>query len=255
MSGQIWPEAVGKPLSITYITTSRIASLVEKEQGAGRARLELTAYLDKESSEWEFDLSPPSAGLIAARGRLPQQTGNAAVPRGLASSIPIQARPNNVTSNPFPLGRPDQPPVDPNIAIARARGNPLHSPQAIQGGSRLFQQSQLGGGGGGKATVTTATGEPIHIPANSGFAQTRTIKRERDDTDKERIWQPASGSDSIYKKTENSPQLWYKPVDLMSAGRKLREMEQEHRRNNRGRGSGSGSGMRMPRGVRDTYRP
>ncbi|KAK9894266.1 hypothetical protein P389DRAFT_174305 [Cystobasidium minutum MCA 4210] len=212
LEGEIWPEAVGKPLSVTYVPTEQIASLVEKEQAAGRTRLELIATFDYEHNEWQYDVAAPAAATTKALGNAPP------VPRGLASSLPFQAQ-----------GRP---------------GGPT-------GPGRLDPRSMV--------TATSASGAPIRLPSISAFAQSRP---PRDDgaTDSGQPWLPKAGAEDLYHKTKTAPELYYRAVDKVAAGRRLRELERGPYapRDDGGRGAGRGGGDR--RGgpsswFRDTYRP
>lgn len=187
LEGDIWPEAVGKPLSVTYLPSEKIASLVEKEQAAGRTRLELVTSFDSESNEWQYDVVAP----IAAAKSLGQAPP---VPRGLASSLPFQARVAAPAAGPSGPGR-----LDPRNMV----------------------------------TATSASGAAIRLPSNSAFAQSRPpVSRSagpsgapESSTDSGKPWLPKAGAEDLYHKTKTAPELYYRAVDKVAAGRRLREVE------------------------------
>jgi hypothetical protein len=83
--GQVWPPETGKPVSIQYVYSSRVPSLVQEEETAAinRQRLELHArFLEpaealNEDGEWLYELKPFDSGAKAFER-----------PVGLASSVP-----------------------------------------------------------------------------------------------------------------------------------------------------------------------
>lgn len=219
--------------------TSTIPSLVSKEEAAGRTRLELVAR--REGDEWTYDVLPLAEAQAFQASNRPS---NGNIPRGLASAVPTQAR-SNVT-NPFPLGRPEQPPADPH---ARHRGSLLVDPNNVRPG---LSGGRLEGGG------------RIGSAANEG-GSSAAVGMKADALDGDRVWMPASGSASTYKRTKTTPELYYRPVDMVAAGRRLRELERvamfgPGSRNSRGNGSSaypSRGGRQLPsaNSFRSTYRP
>jgi hypothetical protein len=184
---------------VIYIPTEKIASLVEKETAAGRARYELVVTFDQDSNEWQYDVKPFTT-TSKALGQAPP------VPRGLASSVPFQTR------------------------VGPGRLDPRNT-----------------------VTATTASGTAIQLPSNSAFAQRRQpLGRDpphpttATTSTHDRPWTPKPGAEDLYHKTRAAPQLYYRPVDKVAAGRKLRELE---------RGPYRPSQPSYRDNFRDRYRP
>jgi hypothetical protein len=215
---------------VVYNPDSEIPRLVAAEEAAGRARLELVVRKDPDTLAWQFAVEAPSAASGAATGKA------AASVRGLASAVPSAVRPNS--SNPFPLGTPASAPS--TSSASRAGAGPA--------GNRLFQQANSN-----RTSVVTASGASIQIPRSSAFSQstlplhsasvTRVDPARR--LDEDRLWQPARGAESTYKQTQSIPQIWYRPVDAVTAGRKLRDLAREKQK----------PAPRRQIGIRDSYRP
>jgi hypothetical protein len=95
----VWPPGTGKPLSVQYLYSSRVPSLVQEEETAAinRQRLELHArFLDpsdalNDDGEWLYELKPFDSGAKVVVER----------PVGLASSVPH----GNLDSKPIALGK------------------------------------------------------------------------------------------------------------------------------------------------------
>lgn len=152
------------------------------------------------------------------------------VPRGLASSLPLQAR-----------------------AGVLPGGGQVGQPTGL---GRLDPRNMI--------TATSASGASFQLPSSSAFAQSRPPAM-RDNAfrsagpseavDSGRPWTPKPGAEGLYEKTKATPPLYWKPVDKVAAGRRLRELE-------RGpyiaRNPGPSAGGRRPlpsSSFRDTYRP
>ena len=231
-----WPEAVGRPLQIVYVPAEVIPGLVEKEEQAGRTRLELQYFKDAESDTWQYDVAPPSA---PAGGRA------SAVPRGLASALPAQVRP--VNNNLFPLGMPAQAPSGPILQQDRLATGPSRG--------RLFDQTQARSAGPVASGSNAIRANPAQVPV----APLRPVSQREPlvertqgrDGDREngQVWRPASkAAEDLYKRTKASPELYYRPVDVVAAGRRIRDLERESRKYTQ-------PPRRLPHGVRDSYRP
>lgn len=214
LEGELWPEVVGKPLSVTFLPTEKVATLVEKEEAAGRTRLELVCSFDEASNEWKYDVLAPSTMNGRSLGQAPL------APRGLASSLPLQAR-----SGMPPAGS----------------------------SSRLGPRNMI--------TATSASGAAIQIPSNSAFAQSRppavrqSISPFASTSESDKIWLPKAGAEGLYSKTKTTPQLYYKAVDKVAAGRRLKQLEAGPRPFERAP-YGRGGGRPAPSSsYRDSYRP
>lgn len=215
---------MGKPLSVTYIPSEKITSLVEKEEAAGRTRMELVTTFDDASNEWQYDVLASSTSTGRQLGHAPS------VPRGLASSMPIQARTGVSAPGPSGLGR-----LDPRSMI----------------------------------TATSASGASIQLPSNSAFAQSRppAIRQTAPTSsaipltsarDAESIWTPKAGAEDLYSRTKTTPPLYYKAVDKVAAGRRLRQLEwapSSFERAPYNRGGGGGGRPAPSSAFRDSYRP
>lgn len=213
-----------------------IAELVQKEEQAGRARLELQYSRDATTKAWQYDVAPPTAPTGGKKA--------AAVPRGLASALPAQARPNS--NNPFPLGMPDRAPAGPSLAQDRS------APGSSRG--RMFDQAQarsiappLSGSNALRPMPSTS------VPSNRADTAQRESAAPPHQTStndgSEPIWKPATrAAEDLYKQTKATPQLFYRPVDIVAAGRRLRDIERENRKLSK-------PARNMPPGVRDSYRP
>jgi hypothetical protein len=220
-------------LEINFIPKDTIPGLVQKEEEAGRTRLELQVTKDPETNAWQYDVAPPSAAVVGK---------SAAVPRGLASALPAQVRP--ISNNPFPLGIPAQAPSVPSISQAAGPSR-----------GRLFDQAQgrntdpiASGSNAIRANSSVPSGPPPRAVAQREPLADRSQGREADNR-REEVWRPASrAAEDLYKRTKASPALFYRPVDVVAAGRRLRDLERENRRYPQ-------PARRLPSGVRDSYRP
>lgn len=227
LQGEMWPEAVGRPLETVFLPSETISKLVEKEEQAGRTRLELSVSRDPENKSWQYDMAPPSALATAGKGT--------AVPRGLASALPAQVR--LISDNPFPLGMPAQAPVGPLLTQDRGFPGPSRG--------RLFDQAQ------GRSALPIVSGSNALRPAQA-LPQRKPMSESsqiRESESKDVTWRPPSrAAEDLYKQTKTSPPLYYRPVEIVAAGRRLRDIERENRKV-------AQPARRMPPGVRDSYRP
>ena len=208
---------------------------------------------DPASGEWTYDVAPPAP--VAASAAPGRGQAAAAPVRGLASSIPSAIR---------QAGPSRTDPREPVASASTGRG-PLSS--------RLFESAQAGRGA--TVSATSASGATFQIPSSSAFAQSRPVVGERADRagpdiatlsrngDADGLWQPPTSKVAeTYRRTKATPQLYWKPVDMVEAGRKLRELQgldkRSRMRRQQGTAGGSSGFSSAPRrapGAGDSYRP
>lgn len=208
MNGRVWPETVGKVLETVYVPSDIVPKLLEQESAGGRQRLELAVSWSEAESRWLFEMLPPSSvpGLS-------QRLGAPAV-RGLASATPSAIRAAAVQTSA----------VSPTAPVPR---EPLAARLGINNGALVGTRSPP------LPRTAVSSVQPSQPPLAPSRSESAT-------------WQPSANSLKLYKQTRTLPLLYWRPVDPIAAGRKLRELERQKRQY---------TTVRPREALRDSYRP